>query len=122
MISDRIGLRRSVSFGLILTIIGYGLIPLCNQSLLAALGGVFILFVVFEFAIVSSMSLCTEILPKYRATMMSAFFAAAGAGRVLGALLGGYFWTVGGIWLTGLLSAGITLMAFWSLFLGLKAK
>jgi len=122
LISDRIGLRKSVSFGMVLTIICYGLIPLCNQNLLVALGGVFGLFFVFEFTIVSSMSLCTEILPRYRATMMSAFFAAAGAGRVLGALLGGYFWMIGGIWLTGLISAGITLLAFLSLFLGLKAK
>ena len=72
--------------------------------------------------IVTSLSLCTEILPAYRATMMSAFFAAAGAGRVLGALLGGHFWMEGGIWLTGLVSSGITLLAFLSLFLGLKAK
>jgi predicted MFS family arabinose efflux permease len=122
LISDRIGLRRSVSFGLVSTIICYGLLPLCSQNLLVALGGVFILFVAFEFAIVTSMSLCTEILPEYRATMMSAFFAAAGTGRVVGALLGGYFWMAGGIWLTGLVSAGVTLIAFITLFLGLKAK
>lgn len=122
LISDRIGLRRSVSFGLVLTIVCYGLIPMCNQNLMVALGGIFLLFLVFEFAIVASMSLCTEILPGYRATMMSAFFAAAGAGRVLGALLGGYFWMIGGIWLTGLVSSGITLLAFLSLFLGLRAK
>ncbi len=122
LISDRIGLRRSVSIGLVLTIVCYGLIPLCSQNLPVALGGVFLLFLVFEFAIVTSMSLCTEILPNYRATMMSAFFAAAGAGRVVGALLGGYFWMAGGIWLTGLVSAGITLMAFLSLFIGLKLK
>jgi len=119
IISDRIGLRRSVVLGLVLTIACYGLIPLCKQNLLVALGGIFMLFLVFEFAIVTSMSLCTEILPGYRATMMSAFFAAAGAGRVLGALLGGYFWTAGGIWMTGLVSSGITLLAFLSLFLGL---
>jgi len=122
LISDRIGLRRSVSFGLTMTILCYGLIPLCKQNLLMALGGVFTLFLAFEFAIVTSMSLCTEILPRYRATMMSAFFAAAGAGRVIGALLGGYFWMVGGIWLTGIVSSGITLLAFLSLLLGLKMK
>ncbi len=122
LISDRLGLRRSASFGLALTVTSYGLIPLCNQSLPVALVGIFGLFLVFEFTIVTSISLCTEILPAYRATMMSAFFAAAGAGRVLGALLGGHFWLAGGIWLTGLISAGITLMAFISLFMGLKTK
>ena len=122
LLSDRIGLRRSVSIGIVLTVVCYGLIPLCNQNLLAALGGVFGLFLVFEFTVVTSMSLSTEILPNYRATMMSAFFAAAGAGRVLGALVGGYLWIKGGIWLTGFVSSGITLLAFLSLFLGLKAQ
>jgi DHA1 family inner membrane transport protein len=70
--------------------------------------------------IVSSMSLCTEVLPAYRATMMSAFFAMAGLGRVLGALIGGAIWLSGGIQATCLVSAGVTLLAFGSLAVGLK--
>jgi len=122
LLSDRIGLRRSISAGLVLTVISYGLIPLCGASLAMALGGIFVIFLTFEFTIVTSMSLCTEILPEYRATMMSAFFAAAGAGRVVGALLGGHLWLAGGIWLTGIASASLTLAAFFSLLLGMKAK
>jgi len=121
LISDRIGLRRSIFTGLVLTIVNYALIPLYGQSLMFALAGIFLLFLTFEFMIVTSMSLCTEILPAHRATMMAAFFAAAGAGRVIGALMGGHIWLFGGIWLTGMVSAGITLLALFSLILGLKA-
>jgi predicted MFS family arabinose efflux permease len=120
LISDRIGLRRSIFSGLVLTIVNYALIPLYGQRLSLALTGIFLIFLSFEFMIVTSMSLCTEILPSHRATMMSAFFAAAGAGRVVGALIGGHIWLLGGIWLTGVVSACITLLALISLMLGLK--
>jgi predicted MFS family arabinose efflux permease len=122
LISDRIGLRRSIFIGLVLTIVNYAFIPLYGQSLSLALVGIFLVFLTFEFMIVTSMSLCTEILPAHRATMMAAFFAAAGAGRVIGALLGGHIWLFGGIWLTGMVSAGITLLALFSLMLGLKFR
>ena len=121
LISDRMGLRRSVFTGLALTIVNYALIPLYGQRLSIALIGIFMIFLTFEFMIVTSMSLCTEILPAHRATMMSSFFAAAGAGRVLGALMGGHLWLLGGIRLTGMVSAAMTLMALFSLLLGLKA-
>lgn len=121
LISDRLGLRRSIFSGLVLTIVNYALIPLYGQSLGLALVGIFLVFLSFEFMIVTSMSLCTEILPAHRATMMAAFFAAAGAGRVTGALIGGHIWLFGGIWLTGVMSAFITLLALLSLIIGLKA-
>ena len=120
LISDRIGLRRSIFFGLVLTIVNYAVIPLYGQCLSLALVGIFLIFLTFEFMIVTSMSLCTEILPTHRATMMAAFFAAAGTGRVIGALMGGHIWLFGGIWLTGTVSALITLLALLSLMLGLK--
>lgn len=120
LFSDRIGLRRSIFYGLVLTIVNYALIPLYGQSLSLALVGIFLVFLTFEFMIVTSMSLCTEILPAHRATMMAAFFAAAGTGRVIGALIGGHIWLFGGIRLTGMVSAFITLLALFSLMLGLK--
>ncbi len=122
LISDRIGLRRSIFSGLVLTIANYAFIPLYGQSLSLALVGIFLVFLSFEFMIVTSMSLCTEILPDHRATMMAAFFAAAGAGRVIGALIGGHIWLFGGIWLTGMVSAGITLLALFSLLIGLSVR
>ena len=55
-----------------------------------------------------------------RATVIAGFFAAAGLGRILGAMIGGPIWQAGGILTTGLISAGITAMALVSLFWGLR--
>jgi predicted MFS family arabinose efflux permease len=120
LFSDRLGLKRSVKIGLMLTILSYLTLPFVGKNLVSALLGVFFIFLSFEFMIVSSMSLCTEILPEYRATMMSAFFATAGLGRVLGAVSGGAIWLAGGIQATCLVSAGVTLLALVSLSIGLK--
>lgn len=120
LLSDRIGLRKSVLIGLLLTSINYLLMPFYAQSLLLSLSGIFIVFLTFEFTIVTSMSFSTEIIPIYRATMMSAFFAAAGAGRVLGALIGGHIWLAGGIVLTGMVSAATTFLAFIILIRGTR--
>jgi len=118
--SDRLGLKRSVKTGLILTVLCYLLLPFVGKNLASALAGIFLIFLSFEFMIVTSISLCTELLPAYRATMMSAFFATAGVGRMLGALIGGGIWQAGGIMATCLVSAGVTLLAFVSLSIGVK--
>jgi DHA1 family inner membrane transport protein len=77
-------------------------------------------FLTVEFTIVTALSLSTELVPAVRATMMSGFFAAAGIGRVVGALLGGHLWTAGGIGFVGLLSALISGGALVSLLWGLR--
>jgi DHA1 family inner membrane transport protein len=118
--ADKLGLRRSVLLGLILSALTYGLLPLIARSLLPALAGLFALFLIFEFTVVSSLSLSTELLPKSRATMMAFFYSAAGMGRVLGASIGGIVWLKGGILATGIVSAGITSLALLSLGLGVR--
>jgi predicted MFS family arabinose efflux permease len=79
-----------------------------------------VLFLIFEFTMVTSITLCTEILPGFRATMMSGFFATAGIGRVVGALMGGAVWQTGGILATGCLSGGLTFLGMLCLVRGLK--
>jgi DHA1 family inner membrane transport protein len=119
-ISDRFGLKRVVMIGVTICIATYGLLPFAGQSLLPALVGLFIHFLIFEFTIISSLALCTELQPEMRATALSGFFAAAGLGRILGVLIGGPIWLVGGIVATGLVSAGITALALISLCWGLR--
>jgi predicted MFS family arabinose efflux permease len=96
-VADRFGLLRSVTVGLVLVIVLFVLLPLAASTYLSAMAGLFLLFLVFEFTFVTSLSLATELVPAARATMMSLYFAAAGLGRVCGALLGGILWSVGGI-------------------------
>jgi predicted MFS family arabinose efflux permease len=119
-ISDRFGLKRVVMIGVTICIFTYALLPFAGQSLWPALTGLFIHFLIFEFTIISSVALCTELQPEMRATVIAGFFAAAGLGRILGALSGGPIWLAGGIVATGLVSAGITALALISLCWGLR--
>ncbi|UCD89373.1 MAG: MFS transporter [Desulfobacterales bacterium] len=121
-ISDWLGLKRSVVIGLSLCVVCYGVLPLMSHTLPLALGGLFCIFLTYEFTIVSALSLCTELLPGTRATMMSSFLGAAGAGRVVGALIGGPIWLQGGILITGFVSAGISSIGFLCLIWGLRDR
>lgn len=117
---DRFGLKRCVIAGQALCIISYGLLPLWGHNLMLALIGLFVVFLTFEFTIVSSLSLSTELMPLSRATMMSGFYASAGIGRFIGALMGGHVWVGGGIAATGLVSAAFTLLGLGALVWGLR--
>jgi predicted MFS family arabinose efflux permease len=119
-ISDRFGLKRVITLGVMLCIMTYVLLPFISQSFYLALAGLFVHFLIFEFTIISSVALCTELRPEMRATMIAGFFAAAGLGRIVGALSGGPVWLTGGIVATGMISAGLTVLALMSLRWGLR--
>lgn len=119
-VSDRVGLKRAIYSGLGLTIASYCVLPLLGGSLTASLAGLTLLFLFFEFTLVTGLSLCTELLPANRATMVAGFFAAAGAGRSCGALIGGALWYAGGIFATGWVSGGLTAIGMLCLVRGLK--
>jgi predicted MFS family arabinose efflux permease len=110
-IADRLGLKRAIFMGLVLTTLSYLLLPMIGQTLLPALAGLFIIFLSFEFTVVTGFSLATEILPETRASMMSSSVAASGLGRVIGALIGGSVWLGGGLLATGLVSAALSAAA-----------
>lgn len=95
--ADRFGLGRSVTAGLAAVIVLFVLLPAAGSTYRSAMGGLFLLFLAYEFTFVTSLSLATELMPDARATMMSLYFAASGLGRVCGALLGGVLWGWGGI-------------------------
>ena len=118
-ISDRFGLKRVVTLGVMFCIMTYVLLPFVSQSFYLALAALFVHFLIFEFTIISSVALCTELRPEMRATIIAGFFAAAGLGRIIGALIGGPIWLNGGIVLTGMISAGLTVFALISLHWGL---
>jgi predicted MFS family arabinose efflux permease len=117
--SDRVGLKRAVFIGLSLCSLSYFALPWLDGSLTAAMTGLAILFFTFEFTVVTSLSLCTELLPSCRATMMAGFLAAAGIGRVIGALMGTAVWHGGGIAATAWVSAAMTILGFLCLVYGL---
>jgi predicted MFS family arabinose efflux permease len=117
--ADRLGLKRAIILGLCLAICAYLLLPFIGRTFPLAMAGMFCVFLAFEFTMVTSFSLSTELMPKARATMMSGFYATAGVGRMIGVLLGGSFWHFGGITAVAWTSAGFTLLGLLSLVWGL---
>lgn len=121
-LSDRLGLRRAALGGAAASVLSYLLLPFLGQSLALALLGLFVIFVSFEFTIVTSMSLFTETLPQARATVMSANLAAASAGRIVGALLAVGLWRGGGLPANALMAAVLTWLAMIGLLWGWRRR
>ncbi len=96
-LADRMGKRRAILLGLVSGALAYAALPLMERTLGMALAGLFGLFLVVEFTIVTTFSLATEVMPDRRATMMAGLLAAAGLGRMAGALAGGWLWIAGGL-------------------------
>jgi DHA1 family inner membrane transport protein len=120
-LGDRIGLQRSMSAGLVLSTVSYLILPWVGHSLPGALAALFSVFLFTEFAIVAALSVSTEVMPDARATMMSGYLAAASMGRVIGAIMGGVVWTLGGLAAVANLSAVINALALVSFLWGLRS-
>jgi predicted MFS family arabinose efflux permease len=95
---DRVGKRRTIAVALAASALANALLPFMAGSLPLALIGLFLVFITFEIAIVASLPLMTEQLPQARGFMMSVNVAAHGAGRMLGALMGGWLFPLGFGW------------------------
>jgi predicted MFS family arabinose efflux permease len=120
--ADRMGLKRSVTVGIALAAACYALLPVLGNSLFTVLIGLFLIFLTVEFSVVTSFSLCTELLPSARATMMAGVLAAAGAGRMVGALTGGVVWALAGLWGVAGVSTLATLAALGCLQWGMRGR
>lgn len=119
-IADRMGLKRAVVSGAVLLVLSYLLLPVLAGSLVGALAGLFVVFLGFEFTIVTTMSLMTEVLPGARATMVSGNQVAGSLGRVAGVAIGGFVWLAGGLTANCLVAATVTGMAVACLAWGLR--
>ncbi len=74
LFSDRLGLKKAVVTGLVMTSVAYlVLLPLIGRRCPLAMAGMFFIFIAFEFTMVTSFSLCTELMPSQWATMMAGF-------------------------------------------------
>ncbi len=82
---DRWGKRRSVATGLILNSLAAAGMAWLGIGQLGALAGLFMFYITFEFTLVGSIPIMTEILPGARATMMAAYIASMSLGRAIGA-------------------------------------
>jgi predicted MFS family arabinose efflux permease len=119
-IADRVGLMRAVLVGAVVLALSYLLLPVLEGSLVGALVGLFVVFLSFEFTIVTTMSLMTEVVPGARATVVSGNQVATSLGRVAGVAIGGLVWLAGGLAANCLLAAAVTGVAVASLAWGLR--
>jgi predicted MFS family arabinose efflux permease len=87
-VSDRLGKRRAVGAGITLNILACLILPSMERSLNGALVALFVLYLSYEFSLISIVSLMTELVPEARATLMASNVAAMMAGEAFGAPLG----------------------------------
>lgn len=92
---DRLGKVRAVGLGLFANSVAALLLPLLGQSMGGALAGLFFFYFSFEFTLVSSIPLMTEIMPGARATLMAVNVSGISLGRAVGALLATPLYTWG---------------------------
>jgi predicted MFS family arabinose efflux permease len=99
--TDRLGKPLAVGLGLGLNCLAVLALPVLGTSSTGAVVGLFFIYITFEFAIVSSIPMMTEVMPSARATVMAVAGASISLGRVIGALMGTP------LYLFGVSSAGI---------------
>ncbi len=114
---DRLGKKKAVLGGLLVNAGAYLLLPLLSGNLASALISLFVLFIAFEFSIVSSFPLISELAPDARGTLMALNVAALSVGRMAGSLTATPLWLHGGLSLNAVVSCGAALAAFALLFL-----
>lgn len=109
-LSDRLGKRRSLALGLLLSALALLALPLLATSLGGALAGLFLMYLSFEYTIVGMLPLMTEQVPQVRSTLMAASYGVFSLGRSLGALLGVPLFSIG-IQANATVAAGFNLVA-----------
>lgn len=94
-ITDRIGKKRAASLGLLLTAAACITLPIIGRSIFGVLFGLFLFYLSFEFSVASLITLVTELVSTARATLLAWNFAAAAAGRAVGAIAGPWLFDYG---------------------------
>lgn len=95
LVTDRLGKWRAMMIGLISTAIASLVVPLFMSGLTGAVITLFIVFLCFEFTLVSGMALMSELAPEARGSMMASSLVATEGGNGTGSLLGTMLLDVG---------------------------
>lgn len=85
-LTDRLGKARAIRLGLVSNMIAVLILPWLGRNLIGALISLVLFYLSFEFTLVSTIPLMTEVLPQARATTMSLFIAVLSLGRAIGDL------------------------------------
>jgi len=115
-LADHLGKQRSVALGLVTNAVVSLTLPLFSSSLAGAFTWLFLYYLTFEVAIISSLPLMTEVFPQARATMMALLIAAFSIGRAIGDMIGPGLFSHG-IAFNGIAAAAFNLLALLALSL-----
>ena len=88
LITDRMGKKPALGLGLLVSALGALGLPFFKESLGLTVGLLVLYYIAFEFALVTGISLVSELRPGARATLMAFNAAALSAGDALGSFLG----------------------------------
>ena len=113
-ITDRVGKTRAIASGLILNSLMALALPMLGQTLPGAVVGLFLFYITFEFSLVSSIPMMTEIMPGRRATLLAVNIAGLSLGRALAGWLATPVFE-GGIFASGLVALGFNLFSLLAL-------
>lgn len=94
-LSDRIGKARAIALGLTVNSLAALALPWLGSTLPGALVGLFLFYIGFEFTLVCSLPLLTEVLPGARATLIASTIAAYSLGRAVGTSIATPLFTLG---------------------------
>jgi predicted MFS family arabinose efflux permease len=106
---DRVGKKRAVLAGYLLTAALMLALPLSEGNWLLFLPLYFLFDLFFEFSIVASFPLASGVAPGARGTVMALCVLTIGMGRAAGSQLATPLWTSYGIWANGAIGAGLVL-------------
>ena len=99
---DRIGKRRSVIIGGVFYALAYILFWALQNTLPGMLLALFCIYLGFEFTLVASLPIASEMVPEARATMMGFYSAATSVGRIAGSLIALSLFGADRLWLVAL--------------------
>ncbi len=102
---DRIGKRRAIMGGLLLSVMAYLLLPQLAGTLPGALTGLFLVWIGWDFSIVCTLPLISQLAPNARGTLLALNVSAMAVARLISSLIAVRLWTVGGLTLTTAVSA-----------------
>lgn len=97
-LTDKIGKRRSVISGMVVTFLFYGILPFASTQLLTSLIVLVIIHLGFEFSIVSNFSLLSEQVPSQRGKIMGMGAASGMLGTGLAGLTAPVAYLEYGVW------------------------
>lgn len=93
LFTDRLGKKRAVSIGLVINAAGYAVMGLSGGSVVLGVGGALVAFLGFEFLIVSSFPLASELVPGGRGRYLAWLVVAISLGRALAGAIGPFLFT-----------------------------